>query len=545
MAFNLKGVLSLDSSGFTGGLKKAESAASGFGGKIKGATSQVGGLVKTAAKVAGGLGIAKMAKDSIMLASDLTEVQNVVDTTFGESAGAINEFANSAATNFGMSALEAKKFNGTIGAMLKSSGIGGDELTKMSTGLIGLSGDMASFYNLQPEEAFNKLKSAISGETEPMKALGVDMSVTNLEAYALKKGVNKAWKELTQAEKATLRYQYVMEATADAQGDFTKTNKTFANQLKVATLNLKTLGSNIGSMLIPVLNKVVLKFNDFISSIDVTKIQTFITSIGQQLLPSLTALKDFIMIEVVPRFQALGTKMYELYTTFAPTLGSAFDTLKGVAADLVTTGLDLVKGAFQWLIDHKERVEGVLGDIQTAFQVLSNVLSGDFSAAWANLQTLTGNVLQNIKDISTALVSSDSPVIRSIGQGLEASNPIFTATRDWKKNMEIANKTADRNKSNFDKFRKDPSLNTFGGWFLGKNANGTSYFRGGASMVNERGGEMQILPNGTSVIPADRTKEMVSNTNNNTRQNININIDARGMDVDTLVTQLKLRLSNL
>ena len=132
----------------------------------------------------------------------------------------INDFAKTTSSKFGISELQAKKYSGTLGAIMKSSGLAGGKLTEMSTGLTGLAGDMASFYNLEPDEAFEKLKSAISGETEPMKALGVNMSVANMEAFALSKGVNKAWKEMSQAEQTTLRYQYLMENTADSQGDW-------------------------------------------------------------------------------------------------------------------------------------------------------------------------------------------------------------------------------------------------------------------------------------------------------------------------------------
>ena len=138
----------------------------------------LGGLVA-------GVGFLEVAKQSIMLASNLQEVQNVVDTTFGQGAKSINDWSQSALKSFGLSELQAKKFNGTLGALMKSSGLSGDKLLEMSTGLSGLSADFASFYNLAPEEAFDKIKSGISGETEPLKALGINMSVANMEAYAL------------------------------------------------------------------------------------------------------------------------------------------------------------------------------------------------------------------------------------------------------------------------------------------------------------------------------------------------------------------------
>jgi hypothetical protein len=130
-----------------------------------------------AAKQLGKFGI-----ESLDVASDLQEVQNVVDTTFGENAGVINRWAKSAGEQFGLTELQAKKFTSTLGAMFKSSGMEGD-LTKVSTDLAGLAADMASFYNLDFEQAFDKIRAGIAGEVEPLRQLGINMSV-NLRACA-------------------------------------------------------------------------------------------------------------------------------------------------------------------------------------------------------------------------------------------------------------------------------------------------------------------------------------------------------------------------
>ena len=192
-------------------------------------------VMASADKIATALGAAFAAKKimdfgkySVGVASDLSEVQNVVDTTFGqEGAQKINEWAMSAAEMFGESELQAKQFTSTIGAMFKSMGLGQKDIEEMSIGIAGLAGDMASFYNLDVSDAFEKLRAGISGETEPLKQLGINMSVVNLEAYAMTQGITKSYDEMTQAEQATLRYQYIMQATADAQGDFSKTSDSF------------------------------------------------------------------------------------------------------------------------------------------------------------------------------------------------------------------------------------------------------------------------------------------------------------------------------
>lgn len=196
-------------------------------------------------------------KKGIQLASDLEEVQNVVDVTFGQGAAQIEEFAETASTAFGLTELQTKQFSGTIGAMVKSMGLTDKAALEMSTALVGLTGDMASFYNLDHETAFEKIRSGISGETEPLKQLGINMSVANLEAYALSKGIKKAYQEMSEAEKVQLRYGYIMEQTTDAQGDFVRTQDGYANQVRILQNNLDTMAANIGSALIPMLTSAV------------------------------------------------------------------------------------------------------------------------------------------------------------------------------------------------------------------------------------------------------------------------------------------------
>lgn len=197
-------------------------------------------------------GFVDFAKNGIELASDLSEVQNVVDTTFGEQSDEINRWAESAKTSFGMSALAAKEYTGTLGAMLKSQGITSDSVVQLSTDLVGLAGDMASFYNLDVSTAFEKIRSGISGETEPLKQLGINMSVTNMEAYALAQGIETAWSEMSQQEQTMLRYNYLLEQTSDAQGDFAKTIDSYANQQRVMQLTMEELSAQLGEELLPI-----------------------------------------------------------------------------------------------------------------------------------------------------------------------------------------------------------------------------------------------------------------------------------------------------
>ncbi len=198
----------------------------------------------------------------VSLASGLQEVQNVVDTTFGDGAEQIYSWSEAAAESFGMSSLQAQNFNGTLGAMLKSMGLTDDAVLKMSTDMVGLAGDMASFYNLDIDLAFEKIRAGISGETEPLKQLGINMSVANLEAYALAQGIETAYDKMSQSEQAVLRYNYLMSVTADAQGDFAKTSDSFANQQRILQLQWENLSASLGAKLLPSLNDVLTTANE-------------------------------------------------------------------------------------------------------------------------------------------------------------------------------------------------------------------------------------------------------------------------------------------
>lgn len=221
------------------------------------------------AKAIGLVMIARKALDTIKTgidyASDLAEVQNVVDVTFGSATEAINSWSKECLAAYGMNEVSAKRYAGTLGAMLKSSGLAGDAIVDMSKDMVGLAGDMASFYNLDLETAFEKIRSGISGETEPLKQLGINMSVANLEAYALSQGITTAYNEMSQAEQVMLRYNYLMSTTADAQGDFARTQDSYANQTRLLSESWLEFTGIMAEQLLPVLTTIVSWLNNIVT----------------------------------------------------------------------------------------------------------------------------------------------------------------------------------------------------------------------------------------------------------------------------------------
>lgn len=232
--------------------------------KIKSAFGKIGKAVAIAFSVTA---IISFGKSCIELGSDLAEVQNVVDVTFGNMSETINRFARDALEEFGLSETSAKQYTSTLGAMLKSMGFATKAAADMSMEMTGLAADMASFYNLDTEVAFEKIRSGISGETEPLKQLGINLSVANLEAYALSQGMTKAYSSMSQQEQALLRYNYLLSVTADAQGDFASTSDGWANQVRVLTERFNALKAAIGQGLIAVLTPVIRVLNNLLAKI--------------------------------------------------------------------------------------------------------------------------------------------------------------------------------------------------------------------------------------------------------------------------------------
>ncbi len=233
---------------------------------LSGAISKLGAAIGVA--FSAGL-LVNFGKSAIELGSDLSEVQNVVDVTFGNMSSKIDDFAENAIKQFGLSEKSAKQYASTMGAMLKSMGFDTGNALDMSTTLTGLAGDLASFYNLTSDEAFAKIRSGISGETEPLKQLGINLSVANLEAFALANGITKSYDAMTEQEKAMLRYNYLLKATSDAQGDFARTSQGWANQTRILSEQFNQLKASIGQGLINVFTPVVRWLNTIIEKLKI------------------------------------------------------------------------------------------------------------------------------------------------------------------------------------------------------------------------------------------------------------------------------------
>jgi hypothetical protein len=213
-------------------------------------------------------------KDAIDISSSLTEVENVVRTTFGNYEKLIQDFSKTSIQDFGMSELTAKQVASRFQAMGTAMGFSQGKMADMSLQLTKLTSDMASFYDMEQSDVARNLQAVFTGETEPLRKYGLDLTQATLKEWAMKQGLDADISSMTQAEKTMLRYQYVMANTAAAQGDFARTADTWANQVRILKQSFEQLASIIGGALInafkpfvKTLNAVMQKVIDFATTV--------------------------------------------------------------------------------------------------------------------------------------------------------------------------------------------------------------------------------------------------------------------------------------
>lgn len=244
----------MDTTGVRNGVSAIKQSFNGLGSAVKKIGLLIGGAFAVGKLV-------QFGKECVELGSDLAEVQNVVDVTFTTMSDKVNEFAKNAMTSAGLSETMAKRYVGTFGAMSKSFGFSEAQAYDMSTALTQLTGDVASFYNISQDLAYIKLKSVFTGETETLKDLGVVMTQSALDQYALANGYGKTTSAMTEQEKVALRLAFVQKQLSAASGDFIRTSGSWANQVRVMQLQLQSLKATVGQGLINIFTPVLKVIN--------------------------------------------------------------------------------------------------------------------------------------------------------------------------------------------------------------------------------------------------------------------------------------------
>lgn len=306
-------------------------------------------------------GLKTMASAGLEYASDLEEVKAVVDTMFGANAKYVDEWAKRTQELYGINELTAKQFSSTFAALLKPAGFDETQIVNMSTALTGLAGDVAAFFNFEPEEVFDKLKSGLMGNTEPMEALGIDMRAASLEAYRLEKGIKTTYKKMSDGEQKLLRYNYIMERLADVQGMAESESGNYAMALKNLKQMAKDASGQLLKSLLPSITKFIRKAQTWIQKIDwekwgdtlgdkVAELVVWFEKEAPKILPFFQNAGDEIrnFVNTVKRKSGEWKEFFaNLDTTGLQNIAATVGNILGGVTDVDTSG---VEGAVQGLI---------------------------------------------------------------------------------------------------------------------------------------------------------------------------------------------------
>lgn len=387
--------LLLNSNPFNKGLKNATNTIKSSG--IENSLKKIGKLALAAFSVKA---IVNFGKECIDLGSDLTEVQNVVDVTFGSLNTEVNKFAENAITQFGLGQTVTKKYVGTFGAMAKAFNFSNKEALAMSETLTGLTGDVASFYNLSSDEAYTKLKSVFTGETETLKDLGVVMTQNALDQYALANGYGKTTSKMSEQEKVALRYKFVLDKLNIANGDFARTSDSWANQTRVLGLRFNELKATLGQGFINIFTPIVKGINMVLSKLQVLA----------------NAFKSFT--EMIFG-NAGGDDSTSTVSNLASDASKASDAVSGIGDSAKKSAKDLKS----------------LASFDTAQILKKDDSSSSGSGAGGKIDTsglnLTDNLKKQASDIGKIFGDINfEPLINSFNKVKEAAQPLITTIKD-------------------------------------------------------------------------------------------------------------------
>jgi hypothetical protein len=400
---------------------------------------------------------------SIKYASDMQESLNKAEVAFGQNADKVKEWSKTTLKSFGIAQGSSLDMAAMFGDMATSMKLPLNAATDMSVSLVGLAGDLASFKNINIDEAETALAGIFTGETESLKKLGYVMTQANLNAFALSQGINKTTKEMTQAELVQLRYAYIMDLSSNAQGDFERTGGGAANQMRVFTESLKELAATFGEILLPKFTEIVTVINEKIQAIAnldeetkkmIVKLAMFAAAIG----PVLLGLSKVLAIAsgmpgklklvgaafklmtgpvgiVVAVLAALVAGIIHLFKTndeFRQNVISAWGEISSSISFVVQSIVDFFVWAWSLIDDivmeHLTVMLANLRDfaniIKQVFVIIKAVIKGDWQAAWDGVKSILESAWNSILRI---IETSANKMIRLVNWVLGQINKIREA----------------------------------------------------------------------------------------------------------------------
>ena len=389
-------------------IKKAGDGISGVGQKIMPASLAMAGLGAAAVKTA----------------SDYEENLNKIDVAFGDSAKEVKDWSNNAMKEFGLSKVAASDATSSFGALAKGVGVSEKEAAGMAITLAGLTSDLSSYFNVGTDESSKALEAIFTGESESLKKFGVVMTETNLKQFAADHGL--VYNELTQLEKTQLRYNYVLEKTKDAQGDYSRTSSGTANSLKTFSAALADLGVAIGTQLLPIITPVVQQITDLVNTIaNLPKpVQEMIVKIG--LIVAVAGPLLVTLGSVVSSIGSIVTVGGKLMTGIG-TLSKAISAGGGLISAITSLGSAIAPFLIGGAI-----IAGIIAAIVLIVKNWDSIKKG-LKNLWNGLKEFAGNVVKGVKNLGGKVAEGFGNMRTAIGNKMsEIKTSIGNAWSDIK-----------------------------------------------------------------------------------------------------------------
>ena len=420
MALGLVGKLTVmfgaDFQGFDKAVKNATKKLDRFSRNAKRLGNQLSTNL-TLPILAGGAGAVK-------LASDFEESLNKVNVSFGQSSKEVQAFAKTTLDSFGIAEGSALEMAALFGDMGTSMGLTQKQAAGMSTSLVGLAGDLASFKNIRIDVAQTALASIFTGETESLKKLGVVMTEANLKQFALEQGITKTIKEMSQAEKVQLRYNFVMAQSSNALGDYINTSDGVANSTRSLQESIKELGQQFGVLLIPLAK-------DLIKSL-------------KGIVDTLRGLTDNQKEAIIffGKIIAIIGPVIAILGTLAGAISSIITLFAGLSATALAVILGSIAAAAKYVITRfggfkksKENVDNLTGSVKELKDITDKLGNSSFST-FGDIQVTTPKTekpFSTFGNIEIEFDQNSEKRITGITKKMETLKPVILDTsRAWR-----------------------------------------------------------------------------------------------------------------
>lgn len=443
--YTLSAKITGDSRGFDKAVKDAEKSAGSFEKKMESISSKAKKIgdslsgIGTALTVGVTAPLAVAGKGMVNAASDFDENLNKISVAFGDSASEVKAWADIATQSFGLSMNQALEATSLFGDMATSMGISQSEAASMSTSLAGLAGDMASFKNIGIDQAMTALNGVFTGETESLKQLGIVMTEVNLQEFA--DGLGLVYNDMTQAEKVQLRYNYVMEMSKNAIGDYARTSDGTANSMRTFQASVSNLAIALGQNLLPIVTPLIQKSTEMVNAFaaadpELQQLVLKIAAIAAVAGPVLLVIGKMVSVFGVVsgaigtlsgKIAALGGMKAAVSGVFTAITGpvgiavAAIAALVAAFAYLMTTNDGFRKSVMQTISTIGQSlmpvIQAIIPVIQNMVTVIATTITSVLQAlapALAQLITMIGQVIATVISTVGNIVSTILPPLITI-----------------------------------------------------------------------------------------------------------------------------------